>query len=171
MNIVEFNIDTKSIEKALENTTLKLDSIIIKMQKAVNKAVIKDAKARFKSLFNAKNHNRYTLTNATAENASGKNAKPILSNFKNTKGREKRTTWILNNAYYAGFLERGAVINAKKAKWLTFKIGGKWVKVKSVTLSARPFIKPAVEAFWNTSKSVEIQEKILQAELNKYWNK
>ena len=170
-NFIDFNIDIDSIEKALENTTLKMDSIIIKMQKSVNKEVIKSAKKRFRSLFDTKNHNYYTLTNANAENASKKNAKPILNNFKTTKAKEKRSTWILNNSYYAGFLEKGAHIEAKKAKYLVFKINGEWKRVKSSTIPARPFIAPAVAEWWQSSKSVEKQEAVLQKELEKFWNK
>lgn len=171
MDIIQFNIDTNSIESALKKTTLNIDKIILKMQSAVNREVIKSAKKRFRALFDVKNHNQYTLLNANAENAGGKNAKPILSNFKATKGREARTSWILNKAFYAGFLERGATITAKKSKWLTFKAGGQWHKVKSVTIPARPFLKPAVEEFWGSEKSAQIAEAVLQKELLKYWDK
>lgn len=169
---IKLDLDTKSIEKAIKNTTLRFPSIIIKLQKAVNKEVIKSAKARLKSQFNVNNHNNYTLTNANAENNAGKNAKPILKNFKNVKSKkEKGVTWILQNSYWANWLENGANIKAKGDGYLTFKIGGEWKKVKSITLPARPFVKPAVDEFWNTSKQKEIQEAELQKILAKYWEK
>ena len=162
MEIVQFNIDTKSIESAIKKTTLNFDKMLVKMQLSVNKEVIKSAKKRFKALFDVKNHNKYTLSGTE---------KPILSNFKTVKGKEARTSWILNKAFYARFLEQGAKITAAKSKWLTFKAGGQWHKVKSVTIPARPFLKPAVEEFWNSEKSVKIAEAVLQKELEKYWDK
>ena len=88
---ISLQLDVKSLEKAIKGTSLNFDRILIKMQKAVNREVIKSAKKRFRSLFNAKNHNQYTLTNAGAENAAGKNAKPILQNFKNTLPKLNKT--------------------------------------------------------------------------------
>ena len=171
-NFVDFDIDIKQIEKAISGTKLKIDNIIVKMQRAVNKEVIKSAKARFRAQFNVNNHNSYTLTNPDAENRAGKNAQPILKSFKNIKSkREKRTTWILNNSYYANWLENGAHIEAKNKKYLRFKVGGEWKTCESVTIPARPFVNPAVSEFWESSKHVEIQEKILQKELEKYWDK
>lgn len=161
MEIVQFNIDTKSIESAIKKTTLNFDKMLVKMQLSVNKEVIKSAKKRFKALFDVKNHNKYTIAGPE---------KPILSNFKTVKGKEERTSWILNKAFYARFLEQGAHIEAK-SKWLTFKAGGQWHKVKSVTIPARPFLKPAVEEFWNSEKSSKIAETVLQKELEKYWSK
>lgn len=165
-------IDTKAVEDAIKNTKLRFPTILVRLQKKVNQQVIKSAKARFRSQFNINNHNSYTLTNAKAENNAGKNALPILKNFKNQKSRsEKGVTWILNNAYYADWLESGAEISAKNGKYLTFKVGGEWRKVESVTLPARPFVKPAVDEFWNSGKQKEIQEAELEKILKKYWDK
>lgn len=170
-NFIQLEIDTKQIEKAIKHTTLKMDSIIVRLQKKVNAEVIKSAKKRFRSLFNVNNHNHYTLTNPDATNAAGKNAQPILKSFKNVKSkREKRVTWVLNNAYWANFLENGAHIEAKNGKWLTFKVDGQWKKVQSVEIPSRPFVKPAVDEFWNSGKQAEIQEKELEKILAKYWN-
>lgn len=47
---------------------------------------------------------------------------------------------------YAGIHEFGGVINAKNAKYLRFKtFDGSWHSVKSVTIPARPYLKPAAE--------------------------
>lgn len=171
-NWIDFEVNTKEIEEAIKGTKININSIIVKMQKAVNKEVIKSAKSRFRAQFKVNNHNAYTITNPNAENNSGKNAQPVLKSFKNTKSkREKRTTWILNNSYYANWLENGADIKAKNHKYLTFKVNGEWKKVESVTIPARPFVKPAVDEFWESSKHVEIQENILERELKKYWDK
>jgi hypothetical protein len=171
-NWVDFDIDIKEVEKALKDTKLNINTVIIKMQKAVNKEVIKSAKARFRSLFNVNNHSTYTLTSPNSANNAGKDAQPVLKNFKNIKNkREKRSTWILNNTYYANWLEKGVTINAKNKKYLRFKVNGEWKSCESVTVPARPFVQPAVDEFWNSSKHIEIQEKVLKKELEKYWEK
>ncbi len=165
-------IDSKEVENAIKDTKLKLPNILVRLQKKVNQQVIKSAKARFKSQFNVNNHNKYTLTNASATNNAGKNAQPILKSFKNVKSRKyEATTWILNNSYYANWLEKGVTINAKKSKYLTFKVNGEWKKVKSVTIPPRPFLEPAGDEYWQTSKNIPIQEKELQRILQKYWEK
>lgn len=164
-------VDSKSVEKAIKDTKLKLPNIVVRLQKKVNQQVIKSAKARFRSQFNVNNHNKYTLTNANATNNAKKNAQPILKNFKNTKSKKyKETTWILNNSYYANWLEKGATIKAKK-KYLTFRVNGEWKKVKSVSIPSRPFVKSSVDEYWNSGKQKEIQEKELQKILEKYWEK
>lgn len=171
-NWIDCDIDIKKIEKALKDTKLKIDTVIIKMQRAVNKEVIKSAKARFKAQFDVNNHSSYTMTSPNAENRAGKNAQPILKSFKNIRSKkEKRTSWILNRSYYANWLENGADIKAKNKKYLRFKVKGEWKTCESVTIPARPFVKPAVNEFWQGSKHVEIQEKILQKELEKYWER
>lgn len=48
--------------------------------------------------------------------------------------------------YPKGIHERGGVITAKRKPYLTFQVGGQWVKVKSVTIPPRPFLAPAVDA-------------------------
>lgn len=169
---LKVDIDTKKIEEAIKGTKLNFNNVIVRLQRKVNAVVIKSAKQRFKAQFNVNNHNNYTLTNAAAENNQKKNAMPILKNFKNIKNKkEKGSTWILNSSYYANWLERGANIAAKKRKYLTFKVNGEWKKAESVSIPARPFFQPAVDEYWNSKKSVEIQEAELQKILKKYWEK
>ncbi len=50
-----------------------------------------------------------------------------------------------SNLIYAPVQELGAVIRAKKAEYLTFKIDGQWRRKKEVTIPARPYIRPTVE--------------------------
>lgn len=58
-------------------------------------------------------------------------------------------TWIgelYADAPYAGAQEYGAVITAKKAAYLKFRIQGQWVQVKRVVLPARPYLRPGRDA-------------------------
>ena len=47
---------------------------------------------------------------------------------------------------YARIHELGGVIRAKGKGWLSFRIGKHFIKVKQVTIPARPYLKPAIES-------------------------
>jgi len=49
------------------------------------------------------------------------------------------------NVVYAPVHEFGATIRAKRAKYLRFKVQGRFVSVKEVTIPKRPFMKPSLE--------------------------
>ncbi len=46
---------------------------------------------------------------------------------------------------YAGVQEYGAVIQARKARYLKFRVQGRWVQVRRVVIPARPYLRPALE--------------------------
>lgn len=46
---------------------------------------------------------------------------------------------------YARIHEYGGVIHATNAEYLTFRIADQWISVPSVTIPARPYLRPAVE--------------------------
>lgn len=50
------------------------------------------------------------------------------------------------DAPYAGVQEEGAVILARRAQYLKFRVAGRWVQVKRVVIPARPFLRPGGEA-------------------------
>ena len=51
---------------------------------------------------------------------------------------------LSSNVIYARIHEEGGVIKAKNVPYLRFKVGGSWVRVKEVTMPARPFLEPAI---------------------------
>ena len=72
-------------------------------------------------------------------------------------------------APYGQYHEEGRrgpwVIQARKARLLSFKVGGRWVSAKSVThpgIKARPFLRPAIEDNLGNAKDIftEILNKI-----------
>lgn len=46
---------------------------------------------------------------------------------------------------YAAIQEFGGTIAAKNAPYLTFQINGRWVRVPSVEIPARPYMRPAFD--------------------------
>ena len=53
---------------------------------------------------------------------------------------------ISANTPYAMAQEYGAVIQAQKAKYLKFRVQGRWVQVKRVVLPPRPYLRPGRDA-------------------------
>ena len=157
-------IDAKDVQSKLEGTTLNFWTISKKLMNAVNKPLIKQAKANFRSNFNPKNHSlKYTQNG---------NIKPTLSSFRyeNSKN-EKMVSYVKNRAYSAAFGEAGADITPKNGKYLIFKVNGEFKRVEHVVLQPKPFIKPAVDEFWGTARASEIMDKKLNQILKDYWEK
>ena len=52
---------------------------------------------------------------------------------------------LYSDLHYAGVHEYGAVIQAKRSKYLKFKAQGRWVQVKRVVIPARPYLRPGLD--------------------------
>jgi hypothetical protein len=157
----EIKIDDKEVAKKLTGTTLKMQSIAKKIQTAVNREVLKKAKSNAKTQFKTKNNNPDDLHNPS-----------IFKTFRKWNAKRKPfISYVAARTLHAAVMENGAVISAKNGKYLTFKINGQWVKVKSVTIPARPYLAPAVSDVWNSNTAKEIMEQVLDKELKKYWAK
>jgi phage virion morphogenesis protein len=50
------------------------------------------------------------------------------------------TVLVGSNVVYALIHQKGGEITPKKGKYLKFKVGGKWVNAKKVTIKARPYL-------------------------------
>ena len=88
-----------------------------------------------------------------AKNSFGKPNKPRtrtgrLKNSIKMQALTKGATMVAklsSDEIYARIQEEGGIIRAKSSKYLTFQIGGGWVKVPSVRIPARPYLNPAVQ--------------------------
>ena len=87
------------------------------------------------------------------------------------KAKKDFTAYITAGAYYATTHEKGATIEAKEGKYLTFQIGGEWKKVKSVTVPQSQFLWPVVDEYFTTGKAEEIMDTVLQQQLQKFFEK
>jgi phage gpG-like protein len=82
------------------------------------------------------------------------------------KTRPNYTVIIRNKMYYSGMQEKGANVTSDDGG-LHFKIGGQWRVAESVTLPARPFLKPVIDSYFGSTKAEEIMEKVFQEALDK----
>lgn len=67
---------------------------------------------------------------------------------------------------YANVHEKGKVIKAKRAKYLTFKGKQGWVRKKKVKIPRRPFVKPEIKA-----NAPQVRKVISEAFLGKLGKK
>ncbi len=56
------------------------------------------------------------------------------------------TGQLHSDAPHAGVQEYGALIQARRAKYLKFRVEGRWVQVRRARVPARPFLRPGAEA-------------------------
>ena len=61
---------------------------------------------------------------------------------------------VVIDRVYAEIQEFGGVINAKNHPYLVFKYNGQWVKKKSVTLPARPYVRPAIQELMSSMELI-----------------
>jgi len=87
------------------------------------------------------------------------------------KSKNDFTLYITAGAHYATTHEKGAVIEAKDSKYLTFQIGDEWKKVKSVTIPQRQFLWPVISEYFTTRKAESIMDAELQRQLEKFISK
>ena len=73
------------------------------------------------------------------------------------------------NVWYSRIVESDRNITAKKKEYLTFRINGNWVKVKSVRVKGQPFITPVFNDYFS-SESSKGYKKLQEALMNKIEN-
>lgn len=151
MVAVKTDIDYKQFEKQLKDQNHKMPSIAKKMMNKVNNLIKKEARKNM----------RVRKFDKTKETGIYKNL------YSYSKKDFSAKIGIKKVAYYSIFVENGANVTAKNHKYLTFKINNNFVKVKSVTIPAKPFLKPAVDMYWNSNKANKEMEAVFQKELNK----
>lgn len=74
-------------------------------------------------------------------------------------------TWvgrISADTPYAAAQEYGAVIQANKAKYLKFRVQGRWVQKQRVELPARPYLRPGAEVAAEALRQI-IAQKLMEA--------
>lgn len=80
-------------------------------------------------------------------NAAKKNAPKLRGDLgRSIKDRviPLKNVRIGTDKVYARIQEFGGTINAKNSKFLRFKVNGKWVSVKKVTIKGKPYLVPAM---------------------------
>lgn len=64
---------------------------------------------------------------------------------------------------YGPIHEFGGTIKAKNKPYLTFKVGGRWVRVKSVKITPKPYLTPAFEKLAKGDAQKIFNEELLRA--------
>lgn len=169
---IDFNTDFEDVEKILKSTLKQLNSIERKSMNAGGNYVAKQIRRSYSEYF---------------PNPPRQHIKPFKDPENLKKSIKKRqqkkpslivTIWSYVHAYdparpnakpvlYGQALAKGFTATAKQDKYLTFQANGKWVKVKQVTINARPFVTQPGERAANSSEVVRVQEEAFMKEYNK----
>lgn len=72
-----------------------------------------------------------------------------------------------NHVFYGYALAEGSTITAKKDKYLTFQIDGKWVKKESVKLPEKDYVSAPAERYLGSAEYRQQIDKLVQKEIDK----
>lgn len=87
------------------------------------------------------------LSGITLHTRSGDLLSALGTEVKKQQGKQHGYVYIHNRQKYKALThEEGKTITPRRKPYLVFSIGGKVIKTKSVTIPARPFMKPAARA-------------------------
>ena len=167
-----FDTDFENIEKILKSTLKQLNSLERKSMAAGGNYIAKEIRKSYRDYFPNKPQ-RHEKPFKDAENLR-----------KSIKKRQQKkpsltvTIWSYVHAYnpyspdqpkvlYGQALAKGFTAQAKKDKYLTFCINGKWIKTHSVTVTPRPFVTQPGERAANSREVVEIQEEAFMKSIKK----
>jgi hypothetical protein len=150
----ETSLDSKNFENELKLFSSSLGGIFRELMASVGKEMV--AEARSRATFSNRTGKLFDSINFISTDEGG-----VLTTRKTLKKK---------NVYYARFVERGADIRAKKSKYLTFKIGDKWVRVQSVRLRPRPFMGPTMEDYFGGSgdRGYQLLKDALSKKMEEY---
>jgi len=122
-------------------TTRETDKLLKEMPGMVRKGLVnamnkvaKDTEEYAKKSF-GKSGRPNTITGRLRDSIKGSASKRVNS----------LVVTLSSDLIYSRIQEEGGTIRAKGGGYLTFPIGGDWVKVKSVRLPARPYLRPAIQ--------------------------
>lgn len=152
---VQINLDDEELKEALSKHKRYMNRIAKKMMNSVLNEIRKEAR-------NTK------LKGQVLQRRTGQLSRSLryVANNNFTAG--------MIGEYYLRFHDYGpcAIMprNPARTKYLIFKINGEWKKVKRVTLPQRQTVRSVIDDYFNRStKSAEIMERTMQAELDKIY--
>ncbi len=117
----------------------KGDQVLAKMRKAQRFGV---NKTMGQAVEHAKRNHAWQNRTGTLEGCI------YIVEFAAQAGRGYRGEWGSKDVRYALIHELGGRIEPVKGKFLKFRVDGNFVSVKSVTIPARPYLRPAADAIY-----------------------
>jgi len=157
------DVDTSQVAEALNSVEFKMQSgkIPTYLENKVNTKIVKAQKSKYVSEHDKANLNEYSRTF---------NQPRILQNFHYGKLKNGSGTYISNRSFWSKWLEYGAEIKPRHKAFCTFVYGGKFHKVHSMTIKAKPFFYNVADEIWNSSLATDTVNKEMQALIDRYCN-
>ena len=146
-------LNTKDLENKLKIFASGLGNVYEELIKAVGEEMASKVKSNAMSAFT----NRTGRLFNSIKFITNKDIAALTTKKNLNKG----------NVYYAKFIEYGADIKPKRKEYLTFKVDGHWIKVKSVKTKPRPFMIPVWEEYFgNNGKGYHSLAEQLEKKMN-----
>ena len=157
----EVDVDTSQVEQVINSVDFKMRSGVIpaRLENKVNNRIVKAQKSKYVSLHDKNNMNSFSRA---AKQPS------ILRNFHYGKLKNGTGTYISNRSFWVGWLEHGALIVPRKEKYCTFVYKGKFHKVNTMVLKAKPIFYNTAEEIWNSTLATDVMNKEMQAIIDRY---
>ena len=111
--------------------------VITKMRRAQKHGINKTMQ---QAVVQAKNNHEWKNRTGTLEGSIS------IAEFAHPSGGGFKGLWGSKDVVYALIHELGGKIVPVRAKALMFRVAGKFVSVQSVTIPARPYLRPAADA-------------------------
>ena len=175
------------------NENIKLDENQEDVVKIV-KSVLKQCNALERKSMNAggnyiakevrKSYSEYFPNKPQHHEKPFKDAENLKKSIKKRQQKKPRLTvtiWSYVHAYnpyspdqpkvlYGQALAKGFTVTAKKDKYLTFQVNGKWVKKQQIQVTPRPFVTQPAEKAANSQAIVVVMEDAFMKEYQKIEN-
>jgi phage virion morphogenesis protein len=135
-----FSLGLNAFANAIEQMATKASGMQIEMLSAIGETLVASTQKRFEQGVGPDG----TAWEPSNRADNTKRGKTLV----NTKVLKNSISWATNgnevhvgtNKEYARIHQLGGEITPKKASWLVFKIGGRTVRTRKVTIPARPYL-------------------------------
>lgn len=159
VSFVSIESDIKDAQKMLKGLDYNKASITRKILTGVGTGAKQKVKRNYNSLLNKKSG---ALYKSVARKVNKKGTAVTIS--ANASVRDKNGKAVR----YGYVLAAGTTIKPKDPDgYLTFSINDKWVRVKSVTIKERDYLKPPVDRYLGSPEYNQKVETILNNEIKK----
>lgn len=152
-SLINIKADVDEAMDMLENLNGNRKSMRRRILSGIGTAVKQHVKSRYSALLHKRSRTLYkSVTAKVFKSGSAVKISPRAEH---------------ENRLYGYALAKGSTVEAKDSDFLTFKIGDKWVRKKTVTLKPRDWIESPAKQYLSSSAYREKLEQLVQKEIDR----
>lgn len=139
---IDVRIDDRAVKAAFRRLAIAFSGDTRPVMAAIGSALVGSTQRRFASQTDPDGN--HWLANSTGYGATKRNVRILTESGRLRSSINSRPSQnevrIGTNVVYAAIHQFGGTISAKGGGFLSFRIGGQFVKVRSVKIEARPYL-------------------------------